>query len=176
MRHDNNREGSGRGRSAEYLSFRLGGEEYGIDILKVQEIRGYEQAIRMVSAPDYIKGVQNLRGVIVPMIDMRLKFGLADAPYNSQTVTIVLTVAGRVIGMVVESVSDVIALDESQIRPAPQFASSVSTDHVIGVASPNDDQPEQMIILMDIERLMSSEEMGLIAKDSSPLLIEEAVA
>ncbi|MES2889989.1 MAG: chemotaxis protein CheW [Pseudomonadota bacterium] len=168
MRHDKHSEDGGRGRTAEFLSFRLGGEEYGIDILKVQEIRGYEQPTRMVNAPEYIKGVQNLRGVIVPVIDMRLKFGLPDAPYNSQTVTIVLTISGRVVGMVVDSVSDVIALDESQIRPAPEFTSTVSTEHVIGIASPDAAHPEQMIILMDIERLMGGADIGLMASLDAP--------
>ena len=161
-------QGDGKSRTGqEFLTFALGAEEYGIDILKVQEIRGYEPATRMANAPDYIKGVLNLRGVIVPVIDMRLKFGLLDAPYNSQTVTIVLTVAGRVVGMVVDSVSDVIALDEQQIRPAPAFNAAVATDHLIGIASPDADHPEQMIILMDIEKLMGSADMGLMARQAT---------
>ena len=175
MRHDNQAAGGARRSTAEFLSFRLGGEEYGIDILKVQEIRGYESATRMANAPDYIKGVLNLRGVIVPVIDMRLKFGLADAPYNSQTVTIVLTVAGRVVGMVVDSVSDVIALDESQIRPAPAFNAAVATDHLIGIASPDADHPEQMIILMDIEKLMGSADMGLMNRQADTEPVSELV-
>ena len=149
--------------SAEFLSFRLGGEEYGIDILKVQEIRGYEQATRMANAPAAVLGVLNLRGVIVPVVDMRLKFGLTDAPYNAQTVTIVLTLAERVVGMVVDSVSDVVALREEQIRPAPEFGGGVDTHHLIGIASPDPEHPERMTILMDIERLMGSADMGLAA-------------
>jgi len=176
MRHETKNE-SGSGRSvAEFLSFRLGGEEYGIDILKVQEIRGYEPATHMVNMPDYIMGVLNLRGVIVPVIDLRLKLGLADVQYNAQTVTIVLTVAGRVVGMVVDAVSAVIALHESQIRPAPTFGADIATEHVIGIASPDAEHPEQMIILMDIERLMTSADMGLMASPSKQPLLEEAVA
>ena len=156
-----------RGRAAEFLSFRLGGEEYGIDILKVQEIRGYEPPTRIANAPASILGVLNLRGVIVPVIDMRLQFHLPEAPFNSQTVTIVLTVAGRVVGMVVDSVSAVIALAPEQIRPAPAFNGAVATDHLIGIASPDAEHPEQMIILMDIERLMGSAATGLVAVAAS---------
>lgn len=174
MRYDSKNESGLRRSKAEFLSFRLGGEEYGIDILKVQEIRGYEQPTRLANTPDYIKGVLNLRGEIVPVIDMRLKFRLADAPYNSQTVTIVLTVLGRVIGMVVDSVSDVIALEEEEIRPAPSFNAAVSMEHVIGIASPDIQKPEDMIILMDIEKLMSGADMGLISRELEPELAEAA--
>ncbi len=174
MRYDNKNESGSRRSTAEFLSFRLGGEEYGIDILKVQEIRGYEQPTRLANTPDYIKGVLNLRGVIVPVIDMRLKFRLAEAPYNSQTVTIVLTVLGRIIGMVVDSVSDVIALEAEKTRPAPSFNAAVSMEHVIGIASPDTQKPEDMIILMDIEKLMSSADMGLISRELEPELAEAA--
>jgi purine-binding chemotaxis protein CheW len=156
------------GQRAEFLSFRLGGEEYGIDILKVQEIRGYEQATRMANAPAAVLGVLNLRGVIVPVVDMRLKFGLADAPYNNQTVTIVLTLAERVVGMVVDSVSDVVALSDDQIRPAPDFGAGVNSHYLIGIASPDPEHPERLTILMNIERLMGSADMGLAALQQAP--------
>ncbi|OSZ67377.1 chemotaxis protein CheW [Hydrogenophaga sp. IBVHS2] len=152
-----------RSHAGEFLSFRLGGEEYGIDILKVQEIRGYEVPTRIANAPQAVLGVLNLRGVIVPVIDMRLKFHLTEAPYNSQTVTIVLTIGGRVVGMVVDSVSAVIALAQGQIRPAPTFSAAVATDHLIGIASPDPEHPEQLIILMDIERLMCSADVRLVS-------------
>ncbi|MDN3920762.1 chemotaxis protein CheW [Roseateles violae] len=147
----------------EFLSFHLGAEEYGIDILKVQEIRGYEAPTRIANAPAYILGVLNLRGVIVPILDMRIKFGLSTADYNAQTVTIVLTIANRVVGMVVDSVSDVIALQTSQIRPAPEFSAAIDMEHVIGLGVMEQGDRRRMLILMDIERLMTSAEMGLIS-------------
>lgn len=151
-------------RGGEFLSFRLGGEEYGIDILKVQEIRGYEEPTRIANAPAYIKGVVNLRGVIVPIVDLRLKFGLQEARYDSVTVTIVLNIGNRVIGVVVDSVSDVIALGGEGIKPAPEFSGALSTDYIIGIGTLKDGERQRMLILMDIERLMSSADMGLIAR------------
>ncbi len=142
----------------EFLTFRLGGEEYGIDILKVQEIRSYEQPTRIANAPAFIKGVVNLRGVIVPIVDLRLKLGCESADYNGFTVVIVLNVRGRVVGAVVDSVSDVLALDKETIKPAPEMSSAVDTSFITGIGSVAD----RMLILMDIEGLMSSEEMGLV--------------
>lgn len=144
--------------SAEYLTFRLGAEEYGIDILRVQEIRSYEEPTRIANAPSFIKGVVNLRGVIVPVVDLRLKLGCEKAEYNGFTVVIVLNVRGRVVGAVVDSVSDVIELGGEQIRPAPEMNTSVDTTFITGIAS----VAERMLILMDIEALMSSADMGLI--------------
>ena len=145
-------------KSGEYLTFRLGSEEYGIDILKVQEIRSYEPPTRIANAPSFIKGVVNLRGVIVPIVDLRLKLGCETAEYNSFTVAIVLNVKGRVVGAVVDSVSDVLALDAQTIKPAPEMNSAVDTSFITGIGSVAD----RMLILMDIEGLMASEEMGLI--------------
>ena len=142
----------------EFLTFRLGGEEYGIDILKVQEIRSYEQPTRIANAPDFIKGVVNLRGVIVPIVDLRLKLNCATAEYNSFTVVIVLNVRNRVVGAVVDSVSDVLELGAGTIKPAPEMHTSVDTSFITGIGSVND----RMLILMDIEALMTSAEMGLI--------------
>jgi purine-binding chemotaxis protein CheW len=142
----------------EFLTFRLGAEEYGIDILKVQEIRSYEQPTRIANAPVFIKGVVNLRGVIVPIVDLRLKLSCESADYNSFTVVIVLNVKGRVVGAVVDSVSDVLALDKDTIKPAPEMSSAIDTSFITGIGSVGD----RMLILMDIEGLMSSEEMGLI--------------
>ena len=143
----------------EYLTFRLGAEEYGIDILKVQEIRSYEQPTRIANAPDFIKGVVNLRGVIVPIVDLRLKLGCPTAEYNSFTVVIVLNVRNRVVGAVVDSVSDVLELSKDAIRPSPELSSaSVDTSFITGIGAVSD----RMLILMDIEGLMSSAEMGLM--------------
>jgi purine-binding chemotaxis protein CheW len=142
----------------EFLTFRLGGEEYGIDILRVQEIRSYEPPTRIANAPHFIKGVVNLRGVIVPIIDLRLKLGCDSAEYNAFTVVIVLNVKGRVVGAVVDSVSDVLELTSEHIKPAPELNSNVDGSFITGIGSVGD----RMLILMDIEGLMSSADMGLI--------------
>ncbi len=143
---------------AEFLTFRLGAEEYGIDILRVQEIRSYEEPTRIANSPSFIKGVVNLRGVIVPVVDLRIKLGCEKVEYNDFTVVIVLNVKGRVVGAVVDSVSDVIELGGEQIRPAPEMNTTVDTTFITGIAS----VAERMLILMDIEALMSSADMGLI--------------
>ena len=143
----------------EFLTFRLGGEEYGIDILRVQEIRSYEAPTRIANAPHFIKGVVNLRGVIVPIIDLRLKLGCESAEYNAFTVVIVLNVRGRVVGAVVDSVSDVLELTRDHIKPAPELHSNVDGNFITGIGSVGD----RMLILMDIEGLMSSADMGLVA-------------
>jgi purine-binding chemotaxis protein CheW len=146
----------------EYLSFKLGAEEYGIDILRVQEIRGYEPPTRIANSADFIKGVVNLRGVIVPIVDMRIRFGLGEAPYNGTTVTIVLNIAGRTVGMVVDSVSDVIELDGQQVKAAPEFSGAVDATYITGLGTVRANYGERMLILMDIEQLMTSPEMGLM--------------
>jgi len=144
----------------EYLAFTLGKEEYGIDILKVQEIRGYEAVTRIANSPDFIKGVVNLRGTIVPIVDMRIKFNLGEPTYDQFTVVIILNIAGRVMGMVVDSVSDVITLVPEQVKPAPEMGTALNTDYLIGLGTLD----ERMLILIDIDKLMSSAEMGLIEK------------
>ena len=142
----------------EYLTFRLGAEEYGIDILRVQEIRSYEQPTRIANSPEFLKGVVNLRGVIVPIVDLRLKFSCESAEYNDFTVVIVLNIRGRVVGAVVDSVSDVLELPAEAVRPAPEIDAAVDTSHITGIANVAD----RMLILMDIDALMSSPDMGLI--------------
>ena len=144
---------------SEFLTFRIGAEEYGIDILKVQEIRSYEPPTRIANAPPFIKGVINLRGVIVPIVDMRLKLGCECAEYNHLTVVIVLNLRGRMVGAVVDSVSDVLELARDSIKPAPQISSAVDIGFITGIASMTD----RMLILLDIEGLMSSPEMGLVS-------------
>ncbi|AJJ20482.1 MULTISPECIES: chemotaxis protein CheW [Yersinia] len=142
----------------EFLIFTLGDEEYGIDILKVQEIRGYDQVTRIANTPTFIKGVTNLRGVIVPIIDLRVKFAQSGVSYNENTVVIVLNFDQRVVGIVVDGVSDVLSLTTEQIRPAPEFAVTLATEYLTGLGSLG----ERMLILVDIEKLLSSEEMSLI--------------
>ena len=146
------------GSGTEYLAFTLGSEEYGIDILKVQEIRGYETVTRIANAPEFIKGVINLRGIIIPVVDMRIKFNLGSATYDQFTVVIILNIGGRVVGMVVDSVSDVITLTPNQLKPAPEMGTAFSTDYIIGLGTVD----ERMLILVDIDRMMSSPDMGLI--------------
>jgi purine-binding chemotaxis protein CheW len=141
----------------EFLTFRLGAESYGIDILKVQEIRGWEQPI--ANAPPFIKGVINLRGVIVPILDLRVKFRLAETKYDEFTVVIILNIASRVVGVVVDSVSDVLSLDPEAIRPTPEFASATfDTKYITGLANLDDG----MLIMLDIEKLMTSADMALV--------------
>lgn len=142
----------------EFLTFRLGGEEYGIEILKVQEIRGYDAITHIANAPDFIKGVVNLRGIIVPIADMRIKFRLGKADYDQFTVVIILNVAGRVMGIVVDGVSDVITLSTEQMRPTPGMGSVIDTEYIMGLGTVD----ERMLILIDIEKLMMSSHMGLI--------------
>jgi purine-binding chemotaxis protein CheW len=144
----------------EFLAFTLGKEEYGIDILKVQEIRGYEAVTRIANAPEFIKGVVNLRGIIVPIVDMRIKFNLGEPTYDQFTVVIILNISGRVVGMVVDSVSDVITLSMDQVKPAPEMGTTFDSDYLIGLGTLD----ERMLILVDIDKLMSSADMGLIEK------------
>lgn len=142
----------------ELLTFTLGVEEYGIDILKVQEIRGYDAVTTIVNAPSFIKGVINLRGVIVPIVDMRIKFNLGEPGYDQFTVVIILNILGRVVGMVVDGVSDVITLNAGQIKAAPEFGATVDTRFITGLGTVD----ERMIIILDIEKLMTSSDMALI--------------
>ena len=144
--------------SGEFLSFTLGHEEYGIDILKVQEIRGYDAVTTLANTPDFIKGVINLRGIIVPIIDMRIKFNLGHPEYNELTVVIILNVANRVVGIVVDGVSDVITLNSEQIKSAPEFGSTLDSKYVTGIGTVD----QRMLILVDIEKLMTRSDMDLV--------------
>jgi purine-binding chemotaxis protein CheW len=144
----------------EFLTFRLGEEEYGIEILKVQEIRGYDAVTSIANTPEFIKGIVNLRGTIVPIIDMRIKLGLKKVEYNQFTVVIILNVATHVIGLVVDAVSDVTLLGAEQIRPAPDFGMTLNTAYITGLGTID----HRMIILVDIEKFMSSDDMALIER------------
>lgn len=143
----------------EYLTFRLGAEEYGIDILKVQEIRGYEQPTRIANAPGFLKGVVNLRGTIVPIVDLRLRFHCESAEYNGFTVSIILHIGNRTIGAVVDSVSDVLEIPAEAVKPAPEMKSAVDSGYIQGLAQ----MGERMVILLDIEGMLMSEDMGLVS-------------
>jgi purine-binding chemotaxis protein CheW len=142
----------------EYLTFILGHEEYGIEILKVQEIRGYDAVTKIANTPDFIKGVINLRGTIVPIVDLRLRFNLGDAQYNEFTVVIILNLSNRIMGIVVDGVSDVIALNAGQVRAVPDLVATIDTKYLVGLGTLDN----RMLILVDIERLMTSQEMALI--------------
>ena len=148
-----------RAATREVLVFVLGKEEYGVDILKVQEIRGYEKVTPLPAAPDFLKGVVNLRGTIVPVIDLRVKFGMANPTYDAFTVVVILRVAARVIGIVVDGVSDVIALAAADVKAAPQLGSLVDSSYLAGLATQN----ERMILLLDIEKFLSGAELNLLA-------------
>lgn len=137
----------------EVLTLCLGAEEYAIDILRVQEIRSYEKPTRVANTPPHMLGVTNLRGVIVPIVDLRMRFGL-EAAYDATTVTIVLNVGSRTVGAVVDAVSDVQALPPEQIKPAPDFGGVIDATQVIGLATIQRGDRERMLILVDIERLL----------------------
>jgi len=145
--------------SGQFLTLKLGTEEYALDILRVQEIRSYEEPTRMVNAPSFVKGVINLRGVIVPIVDLRLKLRLDSFEYNEFTVVIILNVRGTVIGAVVDAVSDVVTLSSEVIKPSPQFDTAIDGRFITGLASLGD----RMLIVMNIEALMSNAEMGMLA-------------
>ena len=144
----------------EVLAFTLGSEEYGVNILRVQEIRGYGAVTQIANAPDYIKGIINLRGTIVPIVDMRIKFKIGSPTYDEFTVVIILTIGQQIIGMVVDSVSDVTTLAPDQIKATPEMGSTVSAEYMMGLGVLDG----RMIILVDIDRLMSSDELGAIAQ------------
>jgi len=146
----------------EFLTFRLGQEEYGIEILKVQEIRGYDAITQIANAPEFIKGVVNLRGIIVPIIDMRIKFNLRNVEYDQFTVVIILNLTNRVVGLVVDSVSDVITLEAQQIRSTPELGSSIDAEYIMGMGSLD----ARMLILVDIEKFMINNGMDLIDSSS----------
>jgi purine-binding chemotaxis protein CheW len=155
-----NTRSNARETAREVLVFTLGREEYGVDILKVQEIRGYDKVTPIPAAPEYLKGVINLRGTIVPVLDLRVKFRMADVRYDEFTVVVILRLAARVIGVVVDGVSDVIGLAAGQVREAPQFGSVVDGSFIAGVGV----QDERMVMLLDIEKLLSTGELNVLAR------------
>ena len=150
------------GQDKEYLSFVLGDEHYALDITTVKEIRGYEQVTKIANAPAFIKGVINLRGDIVPIVDLRIKFNVGEATYNDFTIVIMLNIQERIVGIVVDGVSDVIRLSEEQVLPPPEFGVAFDSRYLHGLA----DVDEIMVILVNIESLITSEELGLVAPES----------
>jgi purine-binding chemotaxis protein CheW len=148
-----------RADSGQYLTLRLGDEDYAIDIMRVQEIRSYEEPTKMANSPSFIKGVINLRGVIVPVVDLRMKLNISKVDYNEFTVVIILRLHGTVIGAVVDAVSDVVDLDANMIKDAPQFESAIDARFILGLATVG----ERMLIVMNMEALLSNAEMGMVA-------------
>lgn len=141
----------------QFLVFRLGREEFGLEILKVQEIRSYDAVTRIPNSPNFVKGVFNLRGAIVPIIDLRMKFNLETTEYGPSTVVIMLNFSSRTIGVIVDGVSDVIGLDADSIQPVPEFSTIFSNEYLIGLAT----VAQRMIILIDIEKLLTQHEVAL---------------
>ncbi len=156
--HGGNAAGNMRTAAGEYLTFVLGNEQYGIEILKVQEIRGYDAVTQIANMPPFIKGVINLRGKIVPIVDLRIKFKLGKVEYNEFTVVIILNLNGRIVGIVVDGVSDVRELREEHLREVPSLVTRIDTKYIVGLATIE----QEMLILVDIEKLMTSNEMELM--------------
>lgn len=154
--------GGGADGNNQYLTFILSGEEYGVDILRVQEIRGWDTVTPIPKTPEYIKGVINIRGTIVPIIDLRQRFGMEAMEYGPMTVVIVLKVISeqreRVMGVIVDAVSDTYSIAEDNLKEAPDFGSAISVDFVKGLATVE----EKMLILLDIDRLLNSGELNII--------------
>ena len=144
--------------SSQLLTFILDGEEYGVDILRVQEIRGWDGATRVPNTPGYVKGIINLRGTIVPIIDLRERFNLSSLAYGPTTVVIVLkTIAGtkeRTMGIVVDAVSDVHNVPDDALKPPPDFGGAIDTCYLRGLATVSD---KEMLIVLDIDHLLSSD-------------------
>lgn len=146
--------------SEQYLSFLLGEEEYGVEILRVQEIKGWDQVTHIPNSPHYLCGVLNLRGTIVPIVDLRLRFEMAPKEYTPTTVVVVLKVEGvtqRTVGIVVDGVSDAHNIVPEDIKPTPDFGSSVSTEYIKGLVSLEDDT---MMMILNVDRLLSVEALG----------------
>lgn len=140
------------------LTFSLAGEEYGLDILAVREIRGWTPVTRIPQAPSYVLGVLNLRGAIVPVIDMRLRFGLPREEYTANTVTVIVTVAGRNFGVVVDGVSDVLDVTAANLRPVPDMGTTVDTEYLKGLTAVD----ERMVLLLDVDKLLQPQDAQML--------------
>jgi len=144
--------------ATQYLTVNLADEEYGVDILAVREIRGWTPVTRIPQAPSYVLGVLNLRGAIVPVLDLRLRFGLAREEYTATTVTVIVTVAGRNFGVVVDAVSDVVDVDAAAVRPVPDMGTAVDTEYLKGLTSVG----ERMVLLLDVDRLLQPQDAQML--------------
>lgn len=144
--------------SLQYLAVNLAEEEYGIDILAVREIRGWTPVTRIPQAPHYVLGVLNLRGSIVPVLDLRLRFGVVREEYDATTVTVIITVAGRLFGVVVDAVSDVLDIETANIRPVPDMGTTVDTEYLKGLTS----IAERMVLLLDVDKLLQPQDAQML--------------
>jgi purine-binding chemotaxis protein CheW len=160
---------AGKLMSGQYLSFILGGEAYGVEILKVQEIRGWEQVRPLPNSPDFIKGVLDLRGVIVPIVDLRIRFGLEVHEYTPTTVIIVLAVGEgeqrQVVGAVVDSVSDVLDVAAEEVRKPPKLGSRIGYRYLIGMVS----RDKKMVVLLNSDKLFSEDELNILQREVDEL-------
>lgn len=144
--------------ATQYLTVNLADEEYGVDILAVREIRGWTPVTRIPQAPSYVLGVLNLRGAIVPVLDLRLRFGLVREEYTATTVTVIVTVAGRNFGVVVDAVSDVVDVEAAAVRPVPDMGTAVDTEYLKGLTSVG----ERMVLLLDVDRLLQPQDAQML--------------
>lgn len=144
--------------ASQYLTLNLAQEEYGVDILAVREIRGWTPVTRIPQAPSYVLGVLNLRGAIVPVIDMRLRFGLPREEYTANTVTVIVTVAGRNFGVVVDGVSDVLDVTAANLRPVPDMGTTVDTEYLKGLTAVD----ERMVLLLDVDKLLQPQDAQML--------------
>ena len=144
--------------ATQYLTVNLANEEYGIDILAVREIRGWTSVTRIPQAPGYVLGVLNLRGAIVPVLDLRLRFGLSREEYTGTTVTVIITVAGRLFGIVVDAVSDVLDVEQNNVRPVPDMGTAVDTEYLKGLTSIG----ERMVLLLDADKLLQPQDAQML--------------
>ena len=140
----------GAAAGAQYLTFRLGDEEYGLEILKVQEIRSYSAITPIPNTPRAVRGVMNLRGQIIPVVDLRLTLGMPETAYNRFAVVIVVSIAGKVVGLLADAVSDVLTLARTDVQPPPDFGAPIEARLISGMAKAG----EKLVILLDVERLL----------------------
>ena len=143
----------------QYLTFRLGDEEYGVEILRVQEIKGYSTVTPIPNMPAYLKGVMNLRGTIVPVVDLRLKFSMTRADYTQFTVIIVVTVGTKVMGLIVDAVSDVLNIPKGDVQATPDFGGQVDARYINGMAKTGD----KLVVLLDIDRVMGGVDVSAVS-------------
>lgn len=148
-----------KGASGQFVTFSVGDEEYGVEILRVQEIIGYQGFTKIPNVPSFVKGVINLRGSVVPVIDLRLKFNMAEKDYDKFTVILILEVKDRVIGIIVDAVSDVVSLLESEIQPTPDFSSGIRADFISAMGRKDD----KLIIILDVDKVLSEGDLEMLA-------------
>jgi purine-binding chemotaxis protein CheW len=146
---------------AEYVTFAIGEETYGVEVLKVQEIIGMTQITHVPNSMDFMKGVINLRGSVVPVVDMRIKFRMDEREYDAFTVILIVEVQERLIGLIVDSVSDVVGIPVESLQETPHFSANIETDYIKGIGNRDD----QLIIILDVDLILSSEELERMERE-----------